>query len=446
LISLCSSHSYIAGLPARWSEAELNFHFLPFGSIISSLLLVDPATALSRCIGFVSYATSDEATAAIFATDGRRPEGESRPLQVKPVTHRTPSPRKVKGHSFHHLPCAPSTPTSVSLSHTSASMSPASSPSSPAQVSLYIAGLPTALRRSSLLALLCPYGALASLRILPQSPQRASVAAGNFHRGVAFARYQQMEDAERAIEALNGLGRWGGGTGLTVRWATHSKAKDTTGLTTSFSERDLATATAAWCYAESLLGDAFQVSGAELMMAAAMYQHLHAAMDFAALISPSSYGRYSAPFVVGPAYRYYAAPAMPLSPLSPSATPVPSPSVSLPPLAYLTLFLCLLPPTLTDGELFALFSPYGTVMQCRVVRERDGKSKGYGFMTYSSAEECRTAMRAMNGALVEGKTIKVQWKAEQLPQMGGVDLYNMQGWWSAGMGMGIGNGDQPVMA
>ena len=332
------------------------------------------------------------------------------------------------------------------------------------------------------MALLSPYGVLASLRILPQSPERSQGVGGNVNRGVAFARYQRLEEAERAMEALNGAGRGEGAKGLTVKWATHNKGKDTAGLTTSPRVGPVEEVVG-WGYGQSPMSPTFGDYGAAMMMAGspsgamgmggdsgAMYQQGgYTTMDLMALIT-SSYLPYTSPYQMDSAYLYYAqaaaaslgspVSAVPsMAPPSPSASPS-SPSASLPPPAYLTLFLCHLPPGLSDGGLFGLFSPFGTLTQCRVVRERDGRSKGYGFVSYNSPEECKLAMRAMHGAVVEGRPIKVQWKGDKqsplTPQHhsgsegavsggGAGAAYNTAGWWGLGAGMGMGSG-QPVMA
>ncbi len=61
-----------------------------------------------------------------------------------------------------------------------------------------------------------------------------------------------------------------------------------------------------------------------------------------------------------------------------------------------------------DKGLFDAFSPYGTVTEAKVITDRDtGRSRGFGFVTFSNEEEARRAMEEMNGAELDGRTIRV---------------------------------------
>lgn len=47
-----------------------------------------------------------------------------------------------------------------------------------------------------------------------------------------------------------------------------------------------------------------------------------------------------------------------------------------------------------------LFSEQGRVVEAKVVYDRDsGRSRGFGFVTYSSAEEVETAIESLNGVV-----------------------------------------------
>ncbi|KAG6745106.1 hypothetical protein NC652_036659 [Populus alba x Populus x berolinensis] len=55
-----------------------------------------------------------------------------------------------------------------------------------------------------------------------------------------------------------------------------------------------------------------------------------------------------------------------------------------------------------------LFREKGRVMDARVVYDRDsGRSRGFGFVTYSSAEEVDNAIDSLNGAELDGRAIRV---------------------------------------
>ena len=429
-------------------------------------MLVDPSTSSSRGVGFVTFTSLEEASAAIAATDGVHPEGERRALQVKFAAPRKSSPRVGgKPSSPARTLTAPSSPSSAS-SHSS-SLSPSSSSSSlsslppsaasSADPSLYIAGLPTNSTRDALHALLSPYGPLSSIRILPQTPERVNTAGGNSHRGVAFARFHRTEDAEKALERLSGWGRAEGNKGLTVRWATQNKDKvKDHAVPSPRAPVDAVPANGAWsAYQQQQQQAAAAAIPAFDYGAMLLGSGMYGAFSPMELMAAQQYAAYpNAPFLIDPtsAYQFYAqaqaaqaaaaafmtplppssqlSAAVPFSPSSPVVPLSPS-SSSLPPPAGLTLFLCHLPPQLSDGALFALFSPFGALMQCRVVRERDGRSKGYGFVSFHTAEQCAAALQAMHGAVVEGRSIKVQWKADsKSPQQAALD-HAHSGWWQA---------------
>ncbi|PAA88307.1 hypothetical protein BOX15_Mlig024422g1, partial [Macrostomum lignano] len=46
---------YVAGFPAYWNDNELMAAFKPYGRILSSRVLIDPSTGLSKCSGFVNF-------------------------------------------------------------------------------------------------------------------------------------------------------------------------------------------------------------------------------------------------------------------------------------------------------------------------------------------------------------------------------------------------------
>lgn len=59
--------------------------------------------------------------------------------------------------------------------------------------------------------------------------------------------------------------------------------------------------------------------------------------------------------------------------------------------------------SLRDG-----FAQHGTVLEAKVVTDREtGRSRGFGFVTMSDPAGTETAMRAMDGASLDGRTIRV---------------------------------------
>lgn len=72
------------------------------------------------------------------------------------------------------------------------------------------------------------------------------------------------------------------------------------------------------------------------------------------------------------------------------------------------LFVGSLPWATTDEDLKNLFSQFGTVVSAMVIQDRQtGRSKGYGFVEMSSAEEANASKEALDGSELEGRKIVV---------------------------------------
>jgi cold-inducible RNA-binding protein len=62
----------------------------------------------------------------------------------------------------------------------------------------------------------------------------------------------------------------------------------------------------------------------------------------------------------------------------------------------------------TDSEaLRAAFQAHGEVVEAKVITDREtGRSRGFGFVTYATEAEAKKAL-AMNGAELDGRTLRV---------------------------------------
>ncbi|KAI6228407.1 ELAV-like protein 4 [Aphelenchoides besseyi] len=74
---------YVSGLPKSLTQPELEKLFTPFGNIITSRILSDNITGLSKGVGFVRFDRKNEAEIAIEKLNGSTPIGFTEPLQVK---------------------------------------------------------------------------------------------------------------------------------------------------------------------------------------------------------------------------------------------------------------------------------------------------------------------------------------------------------------------------
>ena len=62
----------------------------------------------------------------------------------------------------------------------------------------------------------------------------------------------------------------------------------------------------------------------------------------------------------------------------------------------------------TEDSLTAFFSQAGTVIEAKIIKDKNtGRSKGFGFVTMSSEEEATKAMEMLNGKELDGRAIKI---------------------------------------
>jgi cold-inducible RNA-binding protein len=68
----------------------------------------------------------------------------------------------------------------------------------------------------------------------------------------------------------------------------------------------------------------------------------------------------------------------------------------------------------TDDSLRARFAPFGVLLAAMVMIDRlNGRSRGFGFVEYTSAEEAQRAIEAMHGSELEGRVLFVSLARER---------------------------------
>merc|ERR1711976_954108 len=73
-----------------------------------------------------------------------------------------------------------------------------------------------------------------------------------------------------------------------------------------------------------------------------------------------------------------------------------------------------------DVKLTEMFSKYGKISSVKVMKSEEGKSKGFGFVSFESPEEASKACDELNGSDIEGKTVymgRAQKKAERQAEL-----------------------------
>ncbi|ESN97904.1 hypothetical protein HELRODRAFT_187316 [Helobdella robusta] len=74
---------YVSGLSKSMAQPDVDSLFAPYGVIVTSRILCDPVTGLSKGVAFVRYDTRQEAEQAIKHLNGTIPAGTSDPVTVK---------------------------------------------------------------------------------------------------------------------------------------------------------------------------------------------------------------------------------------------------------------------------------------------------------------------------------------------------------------------------
>ena len=73
----------------------------------------------------------------------------------------------------------------------------------------------------------------------------------------------------------------------------------------------------------------------------------------------------------------------------------------------------------SDGDLEQAFGRFGDLVEAKVIMDRDsGRSRGFGFVTFSDGEAGRKAIEELDGTELDGRTIRVN-EAHDKPRGGG---------------------------
>jgi len=92
-----------------------------------------------------------------------------------------------------------------------------------------------------------------------------------------------------------------------------------------------------------------------------------------------------------------------------------------------------------DNTLRQGFEQHGQVEEAVVVKDREtGRSRGFGFVRFTNAEDADNAMSAMNNVEFDGRTIRVDKASERTSGGGGGGYRGGQGggWGQGGGGSG----------
>jgi len=108
---------------------------------------------------------------------------------------------------------------------------------------------------------------------------------------------------------------------------------------------------------------------------------------------------------------------------------------------YTNVFIKNLDEKVDDEHLKNMFTPFGTIKSAIIMRDDQGKSKGFGFVNFENPEEAEDAVTKLNDTEIDGKTVFVgraqkksereselrskfeQMKMEHMTKYQGVNLY-----------------------
>ena len=57
------------------------------------------------------------------------------------------------------------------------------------------------------------------------------------------------------------------------------------------------------------------------------------------------------------------------------------------------------------GKLKDVFGVFGRIISCKIAKNDDGKSKGFGYVQFDSEESAAEALRALDGSVLDGKIL-----------------------------------------
>lgn len=93
----------------------------------------------------------------------------------------------------------------------------------------------------------------------------------------------------------------------------------------------------------------------------------------------------------------------------------------------------------SDDGLHQAFERFGEVSEAKVIMDREtGRSRGFGFVSFANDDHCQAAMQEMDGAQLDGRTIKVNEAQERAPRTGGGGGGGGRGGYGGGGGGGGG--------
>ncbi len=341
------SNLYVGNLPLSMSEEGLHALFSPFGDIVRCKLGRNHLSGLPAGYGFVQFDSAENADKAITAMHGRAID--NRVLRV-------------------------------SIANPPAVVRP--------RTNLYICRLPPTFTAVQLHSMFSEFGTIVGSRIL-LNPHGDS-------RGVAFVRYDNQEEAEHAIEALNGAVPQEGEVPIFVKFAReksvghHDSLEDQRNGGARRSAYHNANGFARNNTSASMQAQLFRSSPVGFVPAS--YSHFsQAPVDQ----MPSHFMPvYPQQYLAGPGVTFgvppHASPSFRSSPMNLNNLLTFKPKTNL--------YVSGLPASFGKQDLEFLFEKHGRIIGSRILCHADtGQSRGIGFVRFDNPQSPLDAICALNG-------------------------------------------------
>lgn len=219
-----NANVYVAYLPRTFAQHELETCFKQYGDIITSKILFDTATGLSRGVGFVRYDKHTEAEGAIAGLNGTLLPGSTQPILVKfanqskpagttplqavsspaafvaALSRRAFNPSGAGGPMRHTLAAASMrfNPVSVTPMSLAALNLTGTAPNPSPGFCIFVYNLPENTQDNFLYQLFGPFGAITSVKVIVDNNTKKCKRFG-------FVNMTNYEEACGSIAALNGF-------------------------------------------------------------------------------------------------------------------------------------------------------------------------------------------------------------------------------------------------
>ncbi|XP_074023678.1 ELAV-like protein 3 isoform X3 [Numenius arquata] len=202
--SIRDANLYVSGLPKAMGQKEMEQLFSQYGRIITSRILVDQVTGVSRGVGFIRFDKRVEAEEAVRGLHGQKPLGAAEPITVKFAN----SPGQKAGGAL--LSLCPSARRYGALHHPPQRFrfSPLAIEAVPGLAGvglgapsagwcIFVYNLAPEADESVLWQLFGPFGAVTNVKVIRDF-------ATNKCKGFGFVTMTNYEEAAMAIASLNG--------------------------------------------------------------------------------------------------------------------------------------------------------------------------------------------------------------------------------------------------